>query len=64
MDRSVARFPSHQEAEKAAWLYYQQLSPARRLEILLELRERFQDHGDATSERLERVYRIVKLPAR
>jgi hypothetical protein len=64
MDHSVARFSTHQEAGKAARLSYQQLSPARRLEILLELRERFQDQSDASSESLESVYRIVKLPAR
>ena len=46
---------------KAEREYYRRLTPAQRLEILLELIDRHRDKSDASSERLERVYRIVKL---
>jgi hypothetical protein len=60
----VAKFPSHQESEKATRLYYQRLSPAERLEILLELIDSSRKGSHATSERFERVYRISQLSER
>ena len=64
MDRVVAKFSSFQEAERADREYYRSLTPQQRLDLLLELNEAFRKEGDAASERLERVYRIVKLSRR
>jgi hypothetical protein len=61
MERAVAKFSSHQEAERATLEYYRSLTPEQRLDILLELIEASRKEGDAASERFERVYRIVKL---
>ena len=61
VDSRVARFSSHEDSKKAEREYYRWLTPAQRLEILLELIDRRRDKSDASSERLERVYRIVKL---
>jgi hypothetical protein len=64
MERRVAKFSSHQEAEQADLEYYRSLTPQQRLDILLELIEASRKEGDAASERFERVYRIVKLSQR
>jgi hypothetical protein len=61
MERTVAKFSSHHEAERATLEYYRSLTPEQRLDILLELIEASRKEGDAASERFERVYRIVKL---
>jgi hypothetical protein len=56
----VAR--SFEEAERADREYYQGLTPLQRLEILLELNRRWpKDDHAADSERLARVYRIIKF---
>ena len=62
VERTVQRFADFQEADRATLLYYRSLTPAQRIEILLELIERAQENGDATRQGLARVYRIVKLP--
>ena len=64
MDRSVAKFSSHQEAERANLEYYRSLRAEQRLDILLELIESSRKEGDAAAERFERVYRITKLSSR
>ena len=64
MERTVVKFSSHQEAERATREYYRSLTPQQRLDILLELIEASRREGDAASERFERVYRIVKLSPR
>jgi hypothetical protein len=61
MERIVAKFRTHQEAEKATLEYYLRLSPAERLEILLNLRALAHQEDNATSGRLARVYRITQL---
>jgi hypothetical protein len=62
MERTVQRFADFQSADRATMEYYRSLTPAQRIEILLELVERAQATGDATRQGLARVYRIVKLP--
>jgi hypothetical protein len=62
VERVVAKFASHEEAAKADAAYYRQLTPAQRLRILLDLIE--QAHPDFHEQRLQRVYRIVKLESR
>ena len=61
MERIVSKFSSHEEAEEADRRYYLSLTPAERLDILLELISRQRDPNDPSSERLERVYRITEL---
>jgi hypothetical protein len=64
MERKVAKFPNHQEADEATIHYYRSLTPHQRLDILFELIESSRKERDASSERLERVYRIIKLSSR
>ena len=58
MEKTVAKFRTFEDAEDADRAFYKQLTPAQRLEILLELLPH------APEQRLERVYRITKLSAR
>ena len=53
------KFNSFAEAEAAEKAYYLSLTPEQRLDILLDLIN--QGAGDEAEQRLERVYRIVKL---
>ena len=64
MERAVAKFTSHEEAAKADALYYRQLTPQRRLEILLELIEQAHPDLHASGQGLQRVYRVLKLELR
>lgn len=61
MQKSIQVFHSFAEAEKANKEYYRSLSPAKRVEILLELRAQWQDSKpNEASEGFKRVYRIIK----
>jgi hypothetical protein len=64
MERTVAKFSSHAEADRANREYYRGLTPQQRIEILLELIDPGRPQNDASSQRLERVYRIVKFSQR
>jgi hypothetical protein len=55
------KFPSQDAARQASLEYYRRLSPQERLNILLELISVFRKEGDASSDRLERVYRVSQL---
>ena len=55
MEKTVAKFRSFEEAEKADREFYKKMTPQERLDILLELLS----HG--SEQRLERVYRVTKL---
>jgi hypothetical protein len=61
MERVAVKFDSHEEARQASWEYYRRLAPQQRLDILLELMGMSRKEADASSERLERVYRISEL---
>jgi uncharacterized tellurite resistance protein B-like protein len=61
MQRVVAKFRTHQEAEEATLAYYRSLTPEQRLEILFQLREFHLKDGDAASQEMARVYRITQL---
>ena len=52
-------FHSFAESERADRAYYRSLTPSERLDLLLELINRW-DHDEA-AKGFERVYRIVKL---
>jgi hypothetical protein len=55
-DTPIQVFRSFEEADKADREFYRSLTPQQRLDILVEL---IAQHGP--SQKLERVYRIVKL---
>lgn len=56
VDKTVKKFRSFDEAEKADRAYYKKLTGNQRLQVLLELL------NHAPDQRLERVSRIIKLP--
>jgi hypothetical protein len=58
MEKTVAKFRDFAEAEKADREFYRKLSGKERLDILLELSKH------EPEQRLERVYRVIKLPRR
>jgi hypothetical protein len=58
VEKKVERFTSFSEAEKADRDFYKKLTGNQRLQILVELSKH------EPEQRLERVYRIVKLPRR
>ena len=60
MEREHQKFSSFAESDAADKEYYLSLTPAERMEILLELISRGQ--GDEAAKGLERVYRVVELP--
>lgn len=64
LERVFNRFSSHDEAAQADREYYRRLTPARRLEILLELLEWHRPDADGAPQGLQRVYRIAKLESR
>jgi hypothetical protein len=64
MGKTVRRFGSHREADAADRVYYQRLTAAQRLDILLDLITSHRDSSDETAEGFARVYRIVELRRR
>lgn len=64
MQKSVSRFDSYADAERADRRYYSNLSPEERLAILLELVARYQESHDDAAKGRQRVYRIAQLGGR
>jgi hypothetical protein len=63
MEKVVKISKSFEECDRADKAFYQSLTPQERLKILWELNRRLRTGNDGRAdERLERVYRIVKLP--
>lgn len=60
MEKIIRTFKSFEEADAADAAYYRSLTPAERLDILLELVKQGRS-CDESEFRLERVYRIVEL---
>lgn len=58
MQKTVRKFKSLREADRADRDFYKKLSPQERLSILLQLTKH------EPERRLERVYRVTKLPRR
>lgn len=58
MEKTARKFANFAEAEQADRDFYKNLTPAQRLEILLELTTH------APEQRLERVYRVTQFPRR
>jgi hypothetical protein len=61
MDRVAQVFDSFDKADRADDEYYAGLTPEERLDILLEMIERYRSSLGAAAERFERVHRIVEL---
>jgi hypothetical protein len=60
MEKVFQVFTSFAEAEEADRKYYQSLTPAQRIEILLILRSLYKRNDDEPRGRLKRVYRVIK----
>jgi hypothetical protein len=57
--RVARKFVSFDEAEAADRAYYRSLTPAERIQIMLDLV--YPEGSDAVNARLERVFQIVEL---
>jgi hypothetical protein len=61
VDRVAQVFRSFEEADRADDQYYADLTPQERLDILLDLVERYRRSLGEAADRFERVYRVVEL---
>jgi hypothetical protein len=61
VERVIRKFDSFEEAEHADADHYAALTPQERVNVLLYLVESYRQSLGETSERLERVYRVVEL---
>jgi len=61
MDRVAQLFATFDEAERADDGFYAHLAPEERLDLLLELVERYRGDLGETANRFERVHRITEL---
>ena len=64
MEPLARKFSSFQEAEEADREFYRSLTPAQRIQMLLELLELVWPDKDGSPPRLERVYRVAEFPPR
>lgn len=61
MEKTVQRFTSHAEADRADREYYRSLTPQQRVDLTLELVRRYRESFPPDQQRLQRVARIVAL---
>jgi hypothetical protein len=61
MDKVVAVFSSFEEAERAEDAHYASMSPAERIDILLDLIARYRESLGETAEGFARVHRVTEL---
>jgi hypothetical protein len=61
MEHVVRVFSSFDEAEQADAAFYANLTPQERLDVLLELIERHRSALGPSTQRFERVVRVVDL---
>ena len=61
MKRVARVYRSFEDADRADDQHYANLTPAERLEILLELIESYRSSLGEAADRFERVHRIVEL---
>lgn len=59
MEKSVRVFSSFREHDEASARFDMNLTPAERIQIVIELRDRA--HPDAAKQGLARVSRVIKL---
>ena len=55
------KFESLEAADHAEDIFYKNLSPNERVEILLQLVARYREAQNGTAERFERVFRVITL---
>ncbi|MDZ4803238.1 MAG: hypothetical protein SGI90_00065 [Candidatus Eisenbacteria bacterium] len=61
MERQLRVFSTHEEADRADVAYYASLTPAERLEILLELINRHRKTNGDAAQGFVRVCRVIEL---
>ena len=61
MERVGQVFRSFEEADRADDAYYASLTPEERLDILLDIIERYRSSLGEAAERFERVHRVIEL---
>jgi len=64
MERTIRKFRSFAEAERADREYYRSLTPQQRLDILLELVATYTEGLDEAERGFKRVCRVVKRQRR
>jgi len=60
MEKVIATFSSHEDAERADLAYYASLTPDERVAIVLALMEQHRRSLGVHSDRIERVLRVVE----
>ena len=60
MKKSIRIFKSFAEAENADKEYYRALTPAKRIEMLLILRDQYRPYPNDLAKGFKRVYRVIK----
>lgn len=60
MKKTLRVFKSFTEAENADREYYRALTPAKRIEMLLILRDQHRPYPNDITEGFKRVYRVIK----
>jgi len=60
VEKPIKIFRSFAEAEEADKEFYNSLTPADRIQILLLLRDRYRPYGDELTETFIRVCRVIK----
>lgn len=61
MEKVLRVFNSFESADEADDEYYASLTPQQRVDLLLDMIAAYRESTGETSERLERVYRVVRL---
>ena len=61
MDRVFKKFDNFAEADRAEDQYYMEMSPNKRVELLLELVSQYGTIFGESSEGFERVFRVAPL---
>jgi hypothetical protein len=61
MEKVLKVFRSFEEADQSDDEYYASLTPQERVDILLDMIAAYRESLGETSERLERVYRVIEL---
>jgi hypothetical protein len=61
VNKAVRVFESHADADRADREFYASLSPAERLDILLDLVATYQESVGEAAKGFERVHRIIEL---
>lgn len=64
MERVIRVFDRPSDAEAVDRAFYASLSPQERLDMLLDLMERYRAGIGEAAERFERVYRLASLSER